>query len=140
MALPGILPPVRHDGRVLVDGGLRAPVPVRACRELGAAIVLSSQMRVGGLAAGPSQRPRPVPLLPDLVSRAIDIMQEQLGAENSAGADVPIETSIPLGQAGLFDFSHRQETEAAGEAAARAALDSVRERLPGLRRSQRRAA
>ena len=41
MSLPGLFPPVRDEGRWLVDGGLVNPVPVTACRALGADIVIA---------------------------------------------------------------------------------------------------
>ncbi len=53
-SIPGIFRPVRWDGRILVDGGLVEPVPVRACRELGAEVVI-------GVDVGP----RPVPSTPE---------------------------------------------------------------------------
>ncbi len=36
ISVPGILTPVRWNGRILVDGGLVNPVPVTAARALGA--------------------------------------------------------------------------------------------------------
>ncbi|MCD6541031.1 patatin-like phospholipase family protein [Candidatus Bipolaricaulota bacterium] len=39
-AIPGIFFPVRWGRRILVDGGLVEPLPVRVCRELGAEIVI----------------------------------------------------------------------------------------------------
>lgn len=53
-SIPGIFRPVRWRGRILVDGGLVEPVPVRVCRELGAEIVI-------GVDVGP----RPVPTTPE---------------------------------------------------------------------------
>jgi NTE family protein len=41
ISLPGILSPVRVDGRWLVDGALVNPVPVSACRALGADIIIA---------------------------------------------------------------------------------------------------
>ncbi len=41
MSMPGLFPPVRDEGRWLVDGGLVDPVPVTACRALGADIVIA---------------------------------------------------------------------------------------------------
>lgn len=41
MSLPGLFPPVRDQGRWLVDGGLVNPVPVTACRALGADVVIA---------------------------------------------------------------------------------------------------
>ncbi len=40
MAMPGLFPAVRQNERWLVDGGLVNPVPVSACRALGAEIVI----------------------------------------------------------------------------------------------------
>lgn len=41
MALPGLFPVVKRDGRLLVDGGLVNPVPVSLCHALGADIVFA---------------------------------------------------------------------------------------------------
>jgi NTE family protein len=41
MALPGLFPPVRNNGRWLVDGGLVNPVPVTTCHALGADVVIA---------------------------------------------------------------------------------------------------
>jgi NTE family protein len=136
MALPGIFPPVRHAGRLLVDGGVRAPVPVQACRDLGADIVVSSRMRVKREEGESEQRSRSTQLLPDIISRALDIMQDQISEQNVAGAEVAIETEIPREQAGLFDFSHRSEVEAAGELAARSGLQHMFECIPALGRAR----
>lgn len=49
-SVPGLFQPVRWQGRLLVDGGLVAPIPVKACRDLGAAIVVAVDI---------TPRPRP---------------------------------------------------------------------------------
>ena len=40
-AIPGVFHPVRWEGRILVDGGLVEPLPVKACRDLGAEFVIA---------------------------------------------------------------------------------------------------
>ena len=40
MAIPGIIPPVERDGRLLIDGGLVNNVPIDLARQLGADIVI----------------------------------------------------------------------------------------------------
>ncbi len=139
IALPGIFPPVRHDDRVLVDGGVRTPVPIRPCREAGADAVVASRMRVS---PDPSRRParRSLPWMAETISWALDLMQDQIESESVEHADVLIETSIPRARAGLFDFNGRRSTEAAGARAARAALNEIAERVPGVRRDVRRSA
>ncbi len=123
MAVPGIFTPVRHEGRLLVDGALRSPVPVRACRDLGADIVIASQMRVAAPAQG--RAPRRMPWVPETMVWALDVMQEHMAAESVGGADICIETVIPHEHGGLFDFGRRLAIEGAGERAALVALDGV---------------
>lgn len=40
-ALPGVFTPVKHDDRWMLDGGLVNPVPVSACRAVGAEVVIA---------------------------------------------------------------------------------------------------
>jgi len=40
IAVPGLLPPVRRDGQVLMDGGMVDNVPITAARQLGASTVI----------------------------------------------------------------------------------------------------
>ena len=41
IALPGLFTPARHDGRLLLDGGLVNPVPVSVARAMGADVVIA---------------------------------------------------------------------------------------------------
>jgi NTE family protein len=134
MAVPGIFAPVRHQGRVLVDGAVRSPVPVRACRDLGADFVIASRMRVTA-AAHTTATARAVPWMPETIAWALDLMQTQIATESAGGADLAIETVIARDKAGLFDFGHRREVEAAGKAAAESALASIAGRVPGSLRA-----
>jgi len=133
MAVPGIFSPVRIDGRVLVDGALRSPVPVRACRALGADIVIASHMRVAPPTR--STRRRALPWVPETIVGALDVMQDHIATESVGDADTRIETLIPREQAGLFDFGHRYAIEAAGERAASAASSQMNTLLPAERRA-----
>ena len=45
IAIPGVLPPVRQNGMILIDGGVIAPVPVRAVRALSDAPVLAINLQ-----------------------------------------------------------------------------------------------
>ena len=46
-AMPGIFVPARIDGRILIDGGITNPVPVSACRAMGAHIVVAVPLPAG---------------------------------------------------------------------------------------------
>lgn len=65
ISLPGLFPPVRHNNRWVVDGGLVNPVPISVCRALGADFVIA------------------VNLNGDLVGRHLDKPVSKSGAERS---------------------------------------------------------
>jgi NTE family protein len=52
-AIPGLFPPVRHDGRWLIDGALVNPVPVSVCRALGADITIAVSLNTDRLSESP---------------------------------------------------------------------------------------
>lgn len=54
IALPGLFSPVRHDGVILVDGGLVNPVPVSLARAMGAEIVIAVDLSSDLLAQRPA--------------------------------------------------------------------------------------
>ncbi len=54
IALPGIISPVQLDGRWLLDGGMTNPVPVSACRAMGADIIIAINPNANVL--GPRKR------------------------------------------------------------------------------------
>ena len=59
MSLPGLFPPVRHEDRWLVDGGLVNPVPVTACRALGADVVIAVNLNADIIGKGMKNSPVP---------------------------------------------------------------------------------
>jgi NTE family protein len=52
-AIPGLFPPVRLDGRWLIDGALVNPVPVSVCRALGADVTIAVSLSMGRLSESP---------------------------------------------------------------------------------------
>jgi NTE family protein len=45
MAVPGLFPPVRREGRILVDGGVAANLPIEAARTMGAVSIIAVRVR-----------------------------------------------------------------------------------------------
>jgi len=91
VALPGIVTPVRREGRWLVDGGLVNPVPVALCRALGAQRVIAVDLnttllgrRFSQLDAPPSETSETPPpgsseaALPDLTEAPPGSLRERL--------------------------------------------------------------
>lgn len=54
-SLPGIFPPVKYEGRWLADGALVSPLPVAACRALGADMVIAVNLNADII--GKARRP-----------------------------------------------------------------------------------
>ena len=52
-AVPGLFPPVQHDGHWLIDGALVNPVPVSVCRALGADITIAVSLNMDYLGETP---------------------------------------------------------------------------------------
>lgn len=139
-ALPGLFSPVRFNDRWMLDGGLVNPVPVSACRALGAEVVLAVNLnaqlvgshfsRVTGPVTGEpgaaegsagrawwqraadylSSGSESNPSMFDVIATSINILQDRLTRSRMAG-DPPELTLVPmLEDFALMDF-HR-----AGEA------------------------
>jgi len=65
IAVPGVFPPVRIDGRMLLDGGVTSPMPVWAARRLGADLTLAVRLRPETPARTRPWRSRVMPPIPD---------------------------------------------------------------------------
>lgn len=78
IALPGIISPARNGDRWLVDGGLVNPVPVSACRALGADVVIAVDLNgdiIGRRFKIEATRPRfggLTAMSPEFLNRLID--------------------------------------------------------------------
>lgn len=77
-ALPGVLPPVEHNGRLLVDGGWINAVPVSAARRLGADLVVAVDV---GCELAPAGN----------FSRGLDVVFRADAAARNALADLQLE-------------------------------------------------
>lgn len=128
-AYPGLFLPVEHEGRILVDGFLAAPVPVEAVRQLGAEFVIAVY-----LASGPQdEEPKN---MADVISKSFTIMQHHAEQIWRKDADVVIEPEVKQFQ--WDDFEQTPQMIAAGEEAAQAAIAKIKSALtpPGLAASE----
>ena len=55
IAIPGIISPLKLNGRWLLDGGMTNPVPVSACRAMGADIVIAANPNAGAFGPPPAR-------------------------------------------------------------------------------------
>lgn len=109
-SLPGIFPPVRYEGLLLVDGGWVERIPVRAGREMGADIVIGVDVS-SDLAEFEDKSGLDIVLRADAVSR---VHLNQMVIQD---ADVVIHPRV--GKVHWADFSDPAALFREGEAAAR---------------------
>jgi len=92
MALPGLFTPVRHDGRVLVDGGLVNPVPVSLARAMGADVVIAVDLGtdiLGRHLRAHPPRQAPPGVVPDWISKLRDNLSALVPARPSDEGAMP---------------------------------------------------
>jgi NTE family protein len=118
-AIPGLFEPVRHDGRLLVDGALSmSGVPAALARQLGATHVISVPLPVGGPGAEPSN-------MLQVLDRCFQILQSRF--ENSWLSETDLVIAPDVRRVEWNAFGRGRELVEAGEAAAWAALPKIQE-------------
>lgn len=118
---PGVVEAVRFGGKLLVDGGVVAMVPVEAVKSLGADLVLAvnAEKCIGEHVEGLSGI--------EVLFRADDIMAAELTRIQTQKADILIHPGV--GNIKWYDFQKMPEYVAVGEKAAREKLPEIREAL-----------
>jgi len=120
-AFPGLFEPVQIGTRCLADGGLVAPVPTRAARDLGAAAVI-------GVSVGTQDGFRGAPTnIFQVVSRAVNAAQKHQLEIWERYADLVLRPDVQ--SLAWDDFDRAEEAIAAGAAAARRALPRIKKLL-----------
>jgi len=129
-AYPGLFLPVEHQGRILVDGFLAAPVPVDAVKRMGAEFVIAVWLESAGKGEQPDN-------MVEVISRSFAIMQRGADSRWRRKADAVIEPDVF--HFAWDDFQQTPQLIAAGESATRSAIPKIRaalaphERLPAAR-------
>lgn len=127
-AFPGLFEPVQIGTRYLADGGLVAPVPTRAARDLGAEIVVGVSV---GLHDG--ERGAPENIF-QVVSRSISAAQKNQLEAWERHADLVLR---PAAQGLAWnDFERIDEAMEAGAEAARNALPHIKKLLTPVQEVQ----
>ena len=118
ISVPGAFKPISIDGKLLADGGLAAPVPVKTARDMGADVVIAVNLDSYYHAdKWPAS-------LPNITSKSLSIMSKNLASYDCADADVVID--INVGNVRWFEFSKAQSKIDAGEKAALAMMTKIK--------------
>ncbi len=120
-AFPGLFEPVQIGTRYLADGGLVAPVPTRAARELGAQTVVGISV-----ALHDGHRGAPTNIF-QVVSRAVGAAQKHQLESWERHADIVLRPSVQ--SLAWDDFGRIDEAMEAGASAARSALPQIKKLL-----------
>jgi NTE family protein len=120
-AFPGLFEPVQIGTRYLADGGLVAPVPTRAARELGADLVVGVSV---GLHDGRRGAPKNIF---QVVSRAVSAAQRHQLEVWERHADLVLRPAVQT--IAWDDFQRIDEAIEAGASVARNALPHLRKLL-----------
>jgi NTE family protein len=120
-AFPGLFEPVQIGTRCLADGGLVAPVPTRAARQMGAEIVVGVSV---GIQDG--QRGAPTNIF-QVVSRAVSAAQKNQVESWERHADLVLRPAVQT--LAWDDFDRIDEAIDAGASAALSALPRIRKLL-----------
>ncbi|MCR4424634.1 MAG: patatin-like phospholipase family protein, partial [Firmicutes bacterium] len=127
-SIPGVFLWKEWNGRYLVDGAVREPVPAKVLREMGCGYVIAVDLGYTG------QADAKVTDLPSVVSQALDVLGEEVSDYVLINyADVVIKPR--LYNVALTDTSRIPECIETGRKAARLALPGI---LRALRRKRPR--
>ena len=120
-AVPAVFTPVRDEsGRILVDGGVMAPLPIDAVKEMGADIILAVDL----LSSGATFNRAPSTALGMLFSSAMILLREVSNNQNNK-ADVMIIPEIPHIRPDRL--SQREDCQRLGEEATRSKIDEIKQ-------------
>jgi NTE family protein len=117
---PGLFQPIRHQGRLLVDGAMCMEVPAQLARKMGATHVVSVCLPMQGPAVVPSN-------MLQVVNRCFQILQSR--AEESWRRHSDIIVTPDVTGVAWDGFRSGVEMIEAGERAAEAALPQIRKWL-----------
>jgi len=137
-ALPGAFDPVKVDGRFMIDGALVNPVPVSACRALGAHMVIA--VSLNGDAFGPigsshevnfgdeldalnklrpdrlllksmvgNSKPGKSPKMGAVMMGTLNIVMDRISRSRLAGDPPDVFVAPRIGHIGMLDFTKAEE-------------------------------
>lgn len=127
ISIPGIFTPVRHEKRLLVDGGVVAGVPAGTARRMGMDLVIAVNVSYDFTLSPPGN-------LFEILMKTVEIMGSRVNETQVAQADLVLTPRV--GHVGTGHFQHAADCIAEGEKAARRALPAIRRLVEAARGSE----
>ena len=116
ISLPLIFKPVEYQDKLLTDGELSQPVPVKTVKEMGADIVIGVNLHTNSFEEGDLNSYQ-------IANRSLDLLRYNLSRYNVEGADVVINPEVE--DIKWNDFLSSEEAIAAGEKEAEDKLSAI---------------
>lgn len=117
-AIPGVFQPVKIDSVTYVDGGLARNIPASDARDMGADIVIASDVGV------PTQAVDSLRSFVDVLVQSVGFAREKSDKEQRELVDLYIRP--PIEDYSTFDFDHTADLIRIGEEAAREMLPQLK--------------
>jgi NTE family protein len=120
-AVPGFMPPIPWNGRLLVDGGVANPLPADLARDIGANVIIAVDV---GLNVNSSTSIKDGI---DVITRATEIMGHHLSRSGRESADLLIEPAVK--QVNWSKFINYEALIQEGEKAAASQIENIKNLL-----------
>lgn len=121
VSVPGIFRPVRHEGRILVDGAVTERLPVSILKDMGADYIIGVDLK-----SWPQERAA-VRNIYEVIMQSIDILENQAFKHCLEMVDVLIAPN--MSRIGTSDFKKGEECISLGRAAAELKLEQIKREL-----------
>ena len=119
-AIPGVFQPVKHQGKILVDGGVVDNIPISVAKAKGADIVIA--VDISGNLGNTS-----ITNLLDVSLQATNIMFALNVEQSKKAADILL-TPAGIGDIGMLDFSQKKRCMQAG-------IETTKQAMPAIRKA-----
>jgi NTE family protein len=119
-AIPGVFQPVKHQGKILVDGGVVDNIPISVAKAKGADIVIA--VDISGNLGNTN-----ITNLLDVSLQATNIMFALNVEQSKKDADILI-TPAGIGDVGMLDFTQKKRCMQAG-------IETTQKAMPAIRRA-----
>ena len=126
MSIPGVFAPVKVDGMVLVDGGMRDNYPTALARQLGADIVIGVEVSTD------RKQYNEINNIGDIISQGVDMLGRSVYEYNMTLSDINIHPDLPEYDMMSFDPASIDQIILRGYVAASqksAELAAIKERV-----------
>ena len=120
-AIPGVFPPVQHQGKILVDGGVVNNIPISVAKARGADLVIAVDISAN---VGNTN----INNLLDVTLQATNIMFALNVEHAKKAADILI-TPAGIGDIAMLDFTQKKRCMQAGIEATQRALPQIRQAM-----------